>query len=53
MRNYLDPKRFYKKPDKINWEFLSTNPCAIDFKKKKHEKIYWELLSANPSAIEF
>jgi len=50
--------------DKINWDFLSQNPSAINILSqnldkvnwimlsKNQDKIYWAELSSNSSAIE-
>ena len=38
--------------DKINWDYLSSNPNAIDILKENFEKISWCRLSLNPNAIE-
>jgi hypothetical protein len=37
---------------KINWEFLSANPNAIELLRENPKKIDWKQLSANPNAIE-
>lgn len=34
-----------KKPDKINWYWLSMNPNAIHLLEKNPEKIEWDYLS--------
>jgi hypothetical protein len=37
--------------NKINWDYLSRNPNALDLLKKNQEKINWYYLSSNPNAI--
>ena len=39
-------------PNKINWDFLSINPNAIDLLKNNQDKIDWDKLSLNPSIFE-
>jgi len=41
-------------PEKLDWNFLSRNPNAIDLLKENQDEINWDALSANPSqgAIE-
>ncbi len=39
-------------PDKIEWDYLASNPNAIDLLKANLDKINWKLLSGNPNAIE-
>jgi|694.fasta_scaffold09537_17 hypothetical protein len=36
----------------INWDYLSSNPYAIEILKKNLNNINWSLLSSNPNAIE-
>ena len=38
-------------PEKINWEYLSLNPNAIELLEKNLDKVDWEHLSLNPNAI--
>ena len=38
--------------DKINWEWLSKNPNAIQLLEKNFDKIDWETLSLNLNAID-
>ena len=38
--------------NKINWNYLSKNPNAIELLKKNQNKINWSMLSKNPNAIE-
>jgi hypothetical protein len=38
--------------NKINWEFLSKNPKAINLLKENPDKINWYALSTNPGMIE-
>ena len=38
--------------DKIDWEWLSENPNAIDLLEKNMDKINWQSLSLNPNAID-
>ena len=37
-----------KNPDKIYWEYLSTNPAAIPLLEKNPDKIKWRVFSKNP-----
>jgi hypothetical protein len=37
--------------DKINWNYLSKNPNAIELLKKNKDKINWVELSTNPNAM--
>jgi len=41
-------------PEKLDWNYLSENPNAIDLLKENPTKIFWTFLSANPApyAIE-
>ncbi len=38
--------------NKINWEYLSSNPNAIELFKENKDKIDWDNLSDNPNAIK-
>ena len=38
--------------NKIDWDWLSTNPNAIDLLKTNQNKIDWFWLSKNPNAID-
>ena len=38
--------------DKIDWDYLSENPNAIELLKENQDKINWNHLSKNPNAIE-
>ena len=38
--------------DKIDWDWLSSNPNAIDLLKDNQDKINWYSLSSNPNAIK-
>ena len=38
--------------NKIEWEWLSSNPNAIQLLEKNPNKIVWEWLSKNPNAIK-
>jgi hypothetical protein len=38
--------------DKIDWDYLSRNPNAIELLKENQNKIDWDYLSRNPNAIE-
>ena len=48
----MKPKYYKRLNNKINWEFLSNNPIAIDLLKEYPKKIDWTILSGNPNAIE-
>jgi hypothetical protein len=37
--------------NKLNWDFLSTNPNAIDLLEKNIDKINWSNISLNINAI--
>jgi len=37
--------------DKINWDYLSSNPNAIYLLEQNKDKINWHWLSENPNAI--
>ncbi len=39
-------------PEKIQWNWLSMNPNALDLLEKNHEKIHWRILCANPSIFK-
>ena len=48
---------FYKLRDwidinKLNWNYLSYNPNAIELLKENQDKIDWDYLSFNINAIE-
>ena len=48
---------FYKLRDwidinKLNWNYLSSNPNAIKLLKENPDKIDWDYLSSNKNAIE-
>jgi len=38
--------------NKINWNYLSLNPNAIELLKENQDKINWCFLSSNPNAIK-
>ncbi len=38
--------------EKIEWEYMSSNPNAINFLKKHPDKIDWSLLSLNINGID-
>ena len=38
--------------DKIDWEYLSENPKALDLLERNFDKIDWKELSKNPNAIQ-
>ena len=38
--------------NKLNWDFLLSNPNAIELLEKHPDKINWKYLSYNPNAIE-
>ena len=40
-----------KNPEKIEWDWLSMNPCAISLLEQNPEKIEWSHLSLNPCAV--
>ena len=40
-----------KKPDYIDWTYLSKNPNAIHLLEANPDKIHWTYLSMNPNAI--
>lgn len=40
-------------PDKINWNYLSTNPSAMHLLEQNLNKIDWEYLSANPAIFTY
>jgi hypothetical protein len=40
-------------PDKIRWDWLSTNPNAISLLEKNPKKINWYNLSKNPNIFEY
>ncbi len=42
-----------KKSKKINLDFLSSNPAAIDFLLEDPNRIAWYYFSSNPAAIDF
>jgi hypothetical protein len=37
---------------KLDWYYISSNPCAITLIKENPDKINWAELSTNPNAIE-
>ena len=37
--------------DKLNWNYLSINPNAIQLLKENQDKIHWNNLSKNINAI--
>ena len=37
---------------KLNWDYLSFNPNAIELLEKNQDNINWNFLSQNPNAIE-
>ena len=37
---------------KLDWIYLSKNPCAIELLKQNIDKIDWDWLSRNPNAID-
>ena len=39
-------------PDKVNWDYLSGNPKAIELLEANPDKINWDYLSRNPEAIK-
>jgi len=36
---------------KLNWNWLSSNPNAIELLEKNQDKIDWDWLSKNPNAL--
>ncbi len=49
---YAKEKQLSKWIDmEMNWEFLSSNPAAMDLLKNNINKICWWQLSNNPAAI--
>ncbi len=53
VENNMSKKDYKKLGDKIDWDYLSTNPNAIELLKKYPHKINWEMLSANTAAIDW
>jgi hypothetical protein len=53
VENNMSKKDYKKLEDKIDWDYLSTNPNAIELLKKYPHKINWEMLSANTAAIDW
>ena len=53
VENNMSKKDYKKLEDKIDWDYLSTNPNAIELLKEYPHKINWEMLSANTAAIDW
>ena len=39
-------------PTKIDWNYLSLNPNAIELLRKNPNKIFWLWLSSNPNIFD-
>ena len=43
---YVPTELLKNNMDKIDWDYLSLNPAAIDLLKENPDKIYWPYLSS-------
>ena len=50
--NRLGLEEYNKLSNKVDWEYLSMNPNAIELLRANPSKIDWRALSKNPEAIE-
>ena len=50
--NRLGVEEYNKLSNKVNWEYLSMNPNAIELLRANPSKIDWRALSMNPKAID-
>ena len=50
--NSLGVEEYNKLSNKVDWEYLSTNPNAIELLRANPSKIDWRALSKNPNAID-
>jgi hypothetical protein len=50
--NRLGVEEYNKLSNKVNWEYLSMNPNAIELLRANPNKIDWRALSMNPNAID-
>lgn len=50
--NRLGLEEYNKLSNKVDWEYLSMNPNAIELLRANPSKIDWRALSKNPKAIE-
>jgi hypothetical protein len=50
--NSLGLEEYNKLSNKVNWEYLSMNPNAIELLRANPSKIDWRALSMNPNAID-
>lgn len=50
--NSLGLEEYNKLSNKVDWEYLSTNPNAIELLRANPSKIDWRALSKNPNAID-